>query len=844
MHSFNANFVTEKNKRSDGPAPVNLLKFAFATPVYLSDRNVTPSGGPTYSGLVKSWGFIDTSISHTPGRGLLGTIETSDLRLVVINSQSPRFSDNFTDEDPPENVTVELYQWFEGLTDSEKEIIFKGVIRNQIKYDLYECQFSVKGIWEKYNKIIGEDLIISADDYPDADPDDIGKMQNIGYGQLSNVPCRCVETGDVDNLESEIDASQTSIELSDASRFSESGTIGIDAEEITYTGKSGNVLTGCTRGANSTDAAIHAQGSTVWEITDRTVFQICGHPVTSIGDIYADGLRVTSIATKYTGQSGDELAGYEGEAVVSVPGKLTWQQGVDLLIDDGLTIDDSIDVVDTIGVSTGSHAHASATQIVNFMYDVGEELTSEVLYIYAMLDHDYDTSARFGNVNAKAKVEKTYYEDYGSPPTHVRVCMYMPTYFGTGTVRAQLYDSGSVYLSGCYVDGNATGTFKSSWVSVNSYFNTWAKLNAGKIELQCISYGSDVRVAEVWLEVKFTPTTDSGPATGVAKTGSAGKDGTVTRYGAITLSGNSVAYVRVRKLVTANIEAYRDDGSGTYTGTPNALIQRCDHVFKHIWCALLGAPSQDIDTVSFTDSGTFFNTNGYTFSLLISRPVQAETLLMKLALQCRSRFFVSPAGKAKLMVRKSSQYSSHSILKNEIKQDSMSVQRTAFEDLINYFMIYYDRDHSAETNRPENYAANKPFSDATSIGRYGQQGWKGASDVFLFDAVTSESMVNHVGAFLLDYHKAVRKMPEFSVFLDNCEVEPGDIITVTHDLDAMSSFGMEVQKILHRLGSARSSVIDHLQIKGVEVSVEFLQKLLQAEYDILIRKRENTTLIS
>jgi len=822
MRSFNANFITEKNKRSDGPTPIKLLTFNFSTPVYLSDRDVTPPEGPAHSGLVKSWGSIDTFVSQTPGKGVLGTIETSDLQITIINSRPSRFSDNFTDEDPPENVTVEHYQWFDGLLYAEKELLFKGVIRDRIKYDPYVCTLTIKGIWEKYNKMIGEDLVISADDFPDADPDDVGKMQNIGYGTLSNVPCRAVETGAVDNLESEIDASQTSVELSDASRLSESGTIGIDAEEITYTGKSGNVLTGCTRGANGTDAAIHTEGSTVWEITDRTVFQICGHPVTSIGDVYADGIRVTSIATKYTGQSGDALAGYEGQAVFSVPGKLTWQQGVDLLVNDGLTIDDSIDVVDTISVSEGSHSHSSAQGIINFLYDVGEELVSSAMYIYAMLDHDHNTSARFGNSGAKAKVEKTYYEDYGSPPTHVRVCMYLPTYFGTGRVRAQLYNDGSVYLSGCYVDGTATGTVKSSWVAVDSYFNSWSELNAGHIRIECIDYTADVRVGKVWLEVKYTPTTTSGAATGVAKSGAASKDGTVARYGAITLLGNSVAYVRVMDLVTANIGGYRDDGSGTYTGTPDALIERCDHVFKHIWCEILGAPSEDIDAASFADAGTFYAANSYAFSLLITKPVRAEDLCMRMALQCRSRFFVSPAGKARLIVRETSRYSSHKVLKNEIKRDSISVERSAFEDLINYFNICYDRDHSAENNIAQNYAANKTFSDATSISRYGQQEWTGSADVFLFDAVASESMVSHVGAFLLDYHKAVRKMPQLSVFLDNCEIEPGDIITVNHDLDAMIDFGVEVLKIIHSMGSARSNTIDHLQITGAEVEIIYL----------------------
>ncbi len=51
--------------------------------------------------------------------------------------------------------------------------------------------------------------------------------------------------------------------MTSASSFPPSGTIVIENEQITYTGKSTNDLTGCTRGANSTTAATHADGTNV-----------------------------------------------------------------------------------------------------------------------------------------------------------------------------------------------------------------------------------------------------------------------------------------------------------------------------------------------------------------------------------------------------------------------------------------------------------------------------------------------------------------------------------------------------------------------------------------------------
>ncbi len=67
-------------------------------------------------------------------------------------------------------------------------------------------------------------------------------------------------------LNGSINSSATSIVLTDASSFTATGTIVIDTESITYSGKSTNTLTGCTRGANGTTAAAHTSGATVTQV--------------------------------------------------------------------------------------------------------------------------------------------------------------------------------------------------------------------------------------------------------------------------------------------------------------------------------------------------------------------------------------------------------------------------------------------------------------------------------------------------------------------------------------------------------------------------------------------------
>ncbi len=68
-------------------------------------------------------------------------------------------------------------------------------------------------------------------------------------------------------LNEDLDTSETSIDVVDASVLTSSGTIVIDTESITYAGVSTNTLTGCTRGANGTTAATHSTGAVVTQVT-------------------------------------------------------------------------------------------------------------------------------------------------------------------------------------------------------------------------------------------------------------------------------------------------------------------------------------------------------------------------------------------------------------------------------------------------------------------------------------------------------------------------------------------------------------------------------------------------
>ena len=87
-----------------------------------------------------------------------------------------------------------------------------------------------------------------------------------GLGQWSGT----VSGEAITTLNGGINASTTTVILGDASLFPSSGTnfVQIGSEEISYTGITGNQLTGVTRGVRNTTAAIHSNGVAVTNSSD------------------------------------------------------------------------------------------------------------------------------------------------------------------------------------------------------------------------------------------------------------------------------------------------------------------------------------------------------------------------------------------------------------------------------------------------------------------------------------------------------------------------------------------------------------------------------------------------
>ena len=93
--------------------------------------------------------------------------------------------------------------------------------------------------------------------------------------------------------------------MASSTSFPSSGTVQIGSELITYTGNSGGTLSGLTRGANGTTAAIHSSGATVTDAANFFAWNAAasGDIVTDPGLWSLDNLGNSLVATIFNGES-------------------------------------------------------------------------------------------------------------------------------------------------------------------------------------------------------------------------------------------------------------------------------------------------------------------------------------------------------------------------------------------------------------------------------------------------------------------------------------------------------------------------------------------------------------
>jgi hypothetical protein len=266
----------------------------------------------------------------------------------------------------------------------------------------------------------------------------------------------------------------------------------------------------------------------------------------------------------------------------------------------------------------------------------------------------------------------------------------------------------------------------------------------------------------------------------------------LTKSGTVTLTGNQTADIAVGDKILISGQGYADDGSGTFTGTPSALIERPDHIFKHFLYTQAAWPVADFST----DAATPFAADSYKFAVVINERKRLKEWLAYMALQCRC-WFRFASGKAYLLYRPDSLSSDKTIIKfadNDDNTTTMKIARSPLDEIINKINLHYQRDWSKSAGA-EAYQAVASDSNSASITAYGE---KEKPETFLFDFIRDAAMASDLAAFYLALYKDRKRVVTGEIFLDNVELEFADAATLTEAGGALC----EVRKVGIAPGSA------------------------------------------
>jgi hypothetical protein len=275
MPTLTTDAVARTERRTGGVSYAMCLEFTApeTLTLWLSDvpRDVA---GHTCLPLVLSWGDAALTMNTLDVDGRPATVEGITLRNDKPVAGRAHLSDLIWTPYNASGYTwggarATLYQLFAGLDDADK--VSHGVfyLEEPTRITLTSLSVSMSDL-----SLLIEDrsLVtkITRADFALAPPASVGRSIPWPIGVLREVPTIPIVDGAASNLVDGVTIDATSLVLEDATYFPTSGTGQCEDEQVTWTGKSGNTLTGLTRAANGTTASAHPDKETFFECRSGT----------------------------------------------------------------------------------------------------------------------------------------------------------------------------------------------------------------------------------------------------------------------------------------------------------------------------------------------------------------------------------------------------------------------------------------------------------------------------------------------------------------------------------------------------------------------------------------------
>lgn len=704
--------------------PIYLVHLSLSgLTLYFSDRNLY-FNGHNYEDYLFDLSGIGNEIRNLGGYDNCKlTLRFKNDKILAENTLIELFDDY-----PPEKKYVEIYKLCidtgEVFVSDVSTKIFKGEMGQP--YDI--CDPAVDFKIDCSSMLFGKNAslpldVIDTADFAGADPDDVGKYRNILYGSLKKVICPWTVAGWVSSLTADITSAATSIVVTNSVNAPATPfTAFIDNEQVRVTANT--TATGTltvTRGYSSTTAYAHNKGTTIYELRTDFEAEVAKHAVKAINDIYVktgddEWLRVLSGATKYINTG--------GRAYIVFSDKVKYEKKTNL----------------TSALASEPHDH-NVTPAAQY--------SSKTCVPTGASGGTNPTNAIDG--------DETSYCSIGSG--NDLTITFTETDFGTINKQYVYIKKNDGFTSGNVVCGGTTlGTLPAG---AGNYRFVKTSSHAWTDNIVITGGTSGNSIAEVYKVVEYTPAAPT----------------VDTKSLTPSLSGNSVANMVIGDIVACDVDGYEDDGSGTYTGTPNALIERPDHVRKHILIALLGFVAGDIGS-SFGTVGTTYGTQisgGYKFAFNLPEVAQETMdLFAKMDLQSRSNMFES-GGVFQLAFGSTSTPTSQKTFDKDNVCGSFVFSKTETADIRNKLRGHYFRDYSKSGTLGDRYQKVLELYNGDSITKYGEM----QEDIEFSCIGDLALMVDDVMDWILIEEKELKKIVQFDAFWDAMILEFCDYFTVT-----------------------------------------------------------------
>ena len=781
-------------------APIRVVKIEFSgLTLYLCDRVWGDAGsefvhdGQIYEPLILQWDTIQL------GKLNLSNYEVApgETNFVIDNSIGVGGAASFSALLPtydPHYVKVTISEFFDdAYAAADAEIIFEGQIE-----DLLNMRTdSVTVLCSGYELTISnkfDHAIIDTETYSGADPDDYGKMLVQGYGSAKRVPFWAVDTGAISTILADITKTSTSVALSDASRFPSSGTIISGAEKMTWSSKSGNTLNGLGRASGGTTAAEHYAGDGVAEVKSEYVYAL-GKPVKAINDVYVGLVRQTGNYTAYTGQPGDVHASFPGMACIAFSGDKVNKKLREDVVSDTIT--------------TGPLATYSTSNDLPFSITIFDNGSSEAGWA------DIDDGGAYWTPSWESvNSDDGWIEEWG-----VSILVGFIGTAGTCDVWLDNLRGETTYLM--RIDSGAFTVAPNNAPYFKAHSTTDYPVAEGRLAVSSNNpFDGFVVVSLTYVNVTLSNYTFKS---------------TTTRTGSVNYSGNSTADTVIGGLVSADVQGFQDDGSGTYTGAAGALIERPGHVIKHFLIDRCGQTSDEINATSYAAADKIYFSRNHNMAPVILQKPSGRSFINRIATQAQSYEFWDGGQHRLIPVFK--RYATNpdkTITAERIDLQQIWVQYTNRIDLLNTASSRFARDWSGFSDNIESDRNAINETEGTSVGKYGTL----ETDPRSYPYVTDQSHAQDVLAWEMHQKSRPRLLVELSGGYYFHDIERGDIV------DFLFESGDELDRALLGLVTSNS---DDLNVQGTQFQVidqtrrpDGAIQLQMVEIDMIIEEYSNT----